>query len=59
MFSPPPLFHPVKRLLQKFQVRGISGLFAAALNPLLFQRILRWSVILVKDAENAGEWELR
>src|SRR5439155_796370 len=52
-------FHSVEGLLKELQVSSIAGFFPAALDPFLLESILRGSVILIKDAEDAGEWELR
>ncbi len=48
-------FHSVECFLEKVQVRGIASLLAAALDPFLLESIFRRSVVLIKDAEDAGE----
>jgi hypothetical protein len=48
-------FHPVECFLEKFQITRVAGFLAAALDPFLFERILCRTVVLVKDAEDAGE----
>jgi hypothetical protein len=48
-------FHSVERFLKELQVRGIAGLLPTAFNPFFLESILRWAVILIKDAEDAGE----
>src|SRR5205814_3286766 len=53
------LFHPIESLLEDFDVAGISHLLPSLLDPLFFQDVFSWSVTLVKDAEDPGEWQLR
>src|SRR4029077_14520642 len=52
-------FHSVECLLEELQVRSVSCFFASGLDPFFLEGILCWPVILVKDAEDAGERQLR
>ena len=51
----PRSLHPIKRFLKNLDIAGVANLFARILNPLLFQRIFRWTIGFVEDAEYAGE----
>src|SRR5439155_5649931 len=51
----PRLFDSVESSLENFEVAGVAGFFARSLDPFLLQRILRWSVRFVEDAEDAGK----
>ncbi len=51
----PDLFHPIKRFLQEFQITRLTELLASIINPLLFQSVFGRAVVLVEDAEDAGE----
>src|SRR5438552_3811934 len=55
----PRSLHAIKCLLQKLEVAGISHFLPRALDPFFLQRILGRTIALIKDAEDAGEWELR
>ena len=52
------LFHPIESLLEDFDVGGVTNFFARDLDPLFLERVFRWAVGLVEDAEDAGEWEV-
>src|SRR6266850_81604 len=52
-------FHSVECLLEELQVRSVSCFLASGLDPFFLERILRWPVVLVKDAEDAWERQLR
>src|SRR6476660_44087 len=52
-------FHSVECLLEELQVRSASCFFASGLDPFFLESILRRPVVLVKDAENARERQLR
>src|SRR5881227_3384337 len=47
--------HFVEGFLENFEIAGVAGFFARSLDPFLLQRILRWSVRFVEDAEDAGK----
>ena len=38
---------------------ALPKFFARGFDPFLLERILGWAIAFVKDAEDAGEWELR
>src|SRR5207249_8155169 len=48
-------FHSVECLLEKLQVRSVSCFLASGLDPFFLESILRRPIILIKDAEDAGE----
>src|SRR5438874_11403645 len=52
-------FHSDECLLEKLQVRSVSCFLASALDPSFLESILRRPIILIKDAEDAGERYLR
>src|SRR5260370_38930109 len=52
-------FHSVECLLEELQVRSVSCFLASGLDPFFLESILRWPVVLVKDAEDARERQLR
>src|SRR5262245_47179805 len=47
--------HPIKRFLQDFEIAGVPNFVARIFNPFLFQRVLRWTIGFVEDAEHTGE----
>ena len=47
--------HPIERLLQQLQIARLREFLARLINPLLLQRILGWPIVLIEDAEDAGE----
>src|SRR4029453_14916776 len=47
--------HSVEGFLENFDIAGVANLFARILNPLLFQRVLRWAIGFVEHAEHARE----
>src|SRR6267143_6809170 len=52
-------FHSVECLLEQFQIAGVSCFLASGLDPFFLESILRWPVVLIKDAEDAWERQLR
>src|ERR1700745_3285690 len=52
-------FHSVECLLEELQVRSVSCFLASGLDPFFLEGILRRPVVLVKDAEDARERQLR
>src|SRR6266436_3257028 len=50
-------FYSVECFLENFEIAGVASLLSARLDPLLLQRILRWTVSLIKYAEDARERE--
>src|SRR5437016_12759743 len=52
-------FHSVECLLEELQVRSVSCFLASRLDPFFLESILRRPVILIKDAEDARERQLR
>src|SRR6476619_671263 len=52
-------FHSVECLLEELQVRSVSCFLASGLDPFFLESSLRWPVVLVKDAEDARERQLR
>src|SRR5437764_8759992 len=48
-------FHSVECLLEELQVRSVSCFLASRLDPFFLESILRRPIILIKDAEDAGE----
>jgi hypothetical protein len=48
-------FHSVESLLQQREIAWVAQFFASIIDPLLLQRILRRTVALVEDAEDARE----
>jgi hypothetical protein len=51
--------HSVEGFLEKFQIARVTGFLATALNPFFLESIFCRPVVLVKDAEDAGERQLR
>ena len=51
--------HFVEGFLENFEIAGVAGFFARSLDPFLLQRILRWAVHFVEDAEDAGKGKCR
>src|SRR5438477_10238933 len=52
-------FHSTECLLEELHVRRVSCFLASALDPFFLESILRRPIILIKDAEDAGERYLR
>src|SRR6266404_2475443 len=50
-------FDSVERFLENFEIAGVASLLTSGVDPLLLQRILRWTVSLIEHAEDAGEWK--
>lgn len=50
-----PSLHPIKRLLEKLEVARAVRLLAAAIDPLLLQRILSRPIGLIEDTEDTRE----
>src|SRR5437764_11316971 len=51
--------HPIKSFLSQLQVARVANFLARIVDPLFFERVFRWAIGLVKNAEDAGERELR
>ena len=47
--------HSVEGFLEKLQVARLAELFPGAVDPFFLERVLGWSIALVKDAEDTGE----
>src|SRR3954454_18278866 len=58
VWCPPRSLHAVERLLKKREVAGLGQLFASRIDPAFLKGVFRWSVVLIKHAEHAREWEL-
>src|SRR6266403_4623617 len=52
-------FHSVECLLEELPVRSVSCFLASRLDPFFLESILRRPVVLIKDAEDAWERQLR
>src|SRR5687767_8546041 len=52
------LRHPIKRILQQRQIGRLAEFLPSAVDPLLLQRILGRPILLVEDAEDAGEFAM-
>ena len=50
------LLHPIKRLLQEFEVARVSDFRARRLDPFLLEHILRWAIGFKEDTEKSWEW---
>lgn len=47
--------HPIEGFLKELEIAGLAQLLAGGIDPLLFERVLSWTIVLVENTEDAGE----